>query len=76
MGVVENTALERVDARVGTRFWIFPQPPFIQGYEQPDRVWLALSRDEIRSGPSDMLMYVADPLFDKQPYGNTPLAAF
>lgn len=76
MGVVENTTLERVDARVGTRFWIYPQPPFIQGYEQPDRVWLALSRDEIRSGPSDMLMYVADPLFDKQPYGNTRLPPF
>ncbi|ATU95866.1 hypothetical protein BLM14_29485 (plasmid) [Phyllobacterium zundukense] len=69
MAVLENTALERVATRVGTRFWIFPQPPFIPGYEQPDRVWLSILPDEIGDGPSDVSMYVADPLFDKAPYG-------
>jgi hypothetical protein len=76
MAVFENTALESADARVGTRFWIFPQPPFIPGYEQPDRVWLSIPRDGIGDGPSDMLMYVADPLFDKQPYGPARLPPF
>jgi hypothetical protein len=69
MAVLENTALEREESRVGTRFWIFPQPSFIPGYEQPDRVWLSIPRDAIGDGPSDLSMYVVDPLFDKQPYG-------
>jgi hypothetical protein len=76
MAVLENTALEREESRVGTRFWIFPQPPFIPGYEQPDRVWLSISRDTIRDGPSDLSMYVVDPLFDKQPYSFNRLPPF
>src|ERR1700742_3573398 len=64
-----NTTLKQEESRLGTRFWIFPQPPFIPGYEQPDRVWLSILPDEIADGPSDISMYVADPLFEKQPYG-------
>ncbi|MDQ0322205.1 hypothetical protein QO002_004411 [Pararhizobium capsulatum DSM 1112] len=71
-----NAAPATSDARLGTRFWIYPQPPFIPGYEQPDRVWLNISRDDISDGPSDGSMYVADPLFDKQPYGPSALPPF
>ncbi len=76
MRLLRNEALESGDARLGTRFWIFPQPPFIPGYEQPDRVWLPILRDEIGAGPSDSLMYVVDPLSDKQPYGFDRLPPF
>ncbi|PDT84988.1 hypothetical protein [Sinorhizobium sp. BJ1] len=76
MRLLRNEALESGDARLGTRFWIFPQPPFIPGYEQPDRVWLPILRDEIGAGPSDSRMYVVDPLSDKQPYGFDRLPPF
>lgn len=66
--MLRDEALESGDSRLGTRFWIFPQPPFIPGYEQPDRVWLPIPANEIGAGPSDSTMYVVDPLFDKQPY--------
>ncbi|MDI7862215.1 hypothetical protein MRS76_09615 [Rhizobiaceae bacterium n13] len=76
MQMLRNDTLDPSDARVGTRFWIFPQPPFIPGYEQPDRVWLNILPDEIGDGPSDNLMYVADPLYDKLPYGFGDLPPF
>ncbi|WP_159592964.1 hypothetical protein [Chelativorans xinjiangense] len=69
-------AYRHAEQGVGTRFWIYPQAPFIPGYEQPDRIWLPILPDEIGEGPSDMMMYVADPLFDKQPYGSTWLPPF
>ena len=76
MDLVAPSANERSDERVGTRFWIFPQAPFIPGYEKPDRIWLPILADEIWDGPSDNAMYVADPLFDKVPYGTTSLPPF
>ncbi|MEZ2131028.1 MULTISPECIES: hypothetical protein [unclassified Sinorhizobium] len=76
MDDLRDAALQQEETRVGTRFWIFPQPPFIPGYEQPDRVWLSTPPDEINDGPSDVLMYVADPLFDKPPYGMDRLPPF
>jgi hypothetical protein len=76
MALREYIASQQLEQRVGTRFWIFPQPPFIPGYEQPDRVWLSILPDEIGDGPSDIAMYVVDPLFEKQPYGRTQLPPF
>jgi hypothetical protein len=76
MRLLRDDSLESGNARVGTRFWIYPQPPFIPGYEQPDRVWLSIQRDEIGDGPSDLSMYVADPLYQKQPYGFASLPPF
>lgn len=76
MRLLRDDALDSANARLGTRFWIYPQPPFIPGYEQPDRVWLSIPRDEIGEGPSDLSMYVADPLYDKRPYGLAGLPPF
>jgi len=76
MDFVAPGADARAEQRVGTRFWIFPQAPFIPGYEKPDRVWLPILTDEIGDGPSDTAIYVADPLFDKTPYGSTMLPPF
>lgn len=76
MRLLRDEALESGDGRLGTRFWIFPQPPFIPGYEQPDRVWLPMPAHDIGPGPSDATMYVVDPLFEKEPYGFDRLPPF
>ncbi|MDP9810697.1 hypothetical protein J2W42_003560 [Rhizobium tibeticum] len=76
MDLYPDVALAPAEAGTGTRFWIFPQPPFIPGYEQPDRVWLSILPDQINEGPSDALMYVADPLYSKRPYGMSRLPPF
>ncbi|UJW77064.1 hypothetical protein [Rhizobium sp. SL42] len=76
MRLLRDDSLDSGNARLGTRFWIYPQPPFIPGYEQPDRVWLSIQRDEIGEGPSDLSMYVADPVDHKQPYGFANLPPF
>lgn len=76
MRLLRDDALDGESARLGTRFWIFPQPPFIPGYEQPDRVWLSMPRDEIGPGPSDSAMYVVDPAHDKEPYAFERLPPF
>lgn len=56
------------DPLLGTRFLIFPQPPFISGYEKPEVVWIGRSDGPILAGPSDNRMYVADPIEPKRPY--------
>jgi len=63
---VEHEAASTV---VGTRFLIFPQPPFVNGYDKPELVWLGNSCGAILAGPSDNRMYVADPVEEKRPYG-------
>jgi len=73
---IDSESFGSVREGVGTRFWIFPRAPFIPGYERPDRVWLPIDPAEISEGPSDALVYVVDPLFDKQPYGLTWLPPF
>jgi hypothetical protein len=55
-------------ADVGTRFLVFPQPPYVPGYSRPEPVWISSSPDHIGLGPSDDRMYVVDPLLDKEPY--------
>jgi hypothetical protein len=57
------------DPLIGTRFLVFPQPPFIAGYEKPEVVWIGRSDGPILAGPSDNRMYVADPVEPKRPYG-------
>ncbi|NKL23086.1 hypothetical protein GFM07_29160, partial [Rhizobium leguminosarum bv. viciae] len=56
------------DLLIGTRFLVFPQPPFISGYEKPEVVWIGRSDGPILAGPSDNRMYVADPVEPKRPY--------
>ncbi len=55
-------------ARLGTRFLVFPQPPFVRGYERPERVWISPSPGEIMAGPADRRIYVIDPALPKRPY--------
>jgi hypothetical protein len=63
-------------ARLGTRFLVFPQPPFIPGYERPELVWVSNPPGQITAGPADQRMYVVDPLFPKAPYEFPYLAPF
>ncbi len=55
-------------ARLGTRFLVYPQPPFIPGYERPETIWVSTPPDRIGPGPADRRMYVIGPLLEKQPY--------
>ncbi|MBY3597895.1 gluzincin family metallopeptidase [Rhizobium bangladeshense] len=64
-GAGEAAASER---RLGTRFLVFPQPPFIPGYEKPEVVWIGPSAGPILAGPSDGRIYVANPVEAKSPY--------
>jgi hypothetical protein len=56
------------EARLGTRFLVFPQPPFVPGYERPEVVWLSVKPGEVHAGPQDPRMYVAVPAEAKRPY--------
>jgi len=63
-------------ARLGTRFLVYPQPPFVAGYERPEVIWLASPPGEIGPGPSSRRMYVVDPRAPKEPYGFPYLPPF
>ena len=53
----------------GTKFKIFPQPRYIEGFEEPETIRVSLPPDEIGKGPSDTRMYVVDAK-NKDPYTN------
>ncbi|TIR81673.1 MAG: hypothetical protein E5X04_03740, partial [Mesorhizobium sp.] len=50
------------------RFLIYPQAPYISGYEKPEAVWISTGPGLILPGPEDHRIYVRDPVLDKQPY--------
>jgi hypothetical protein len=53
---------------LGTRFLVYPQPPFVPGYERPELVWLPIAPGQISAGPSSVRAYVRDPVQSKAPY--------
>jgi hypothetical protein len=55
-------------AEMGTRFRVFPQPPFVLGYEEPETIRIAAQGGPITAGPADLRMYVVDPIIPKAPY--------
>ena len=55
-------------AKRGTRFKLFPQPPF--GSSVPlETVWVSSPAGSVGPGPADKRMYAIDPLRSKRPYG-------
>ena len=61
-----------VEARAdGTRFALFPQPPFLEDFAQPETVWVSPPAGTIGPGPDDDRMYVVDPVGKPAPYGVT-----
>ena len=63
-------------SRLGTRFLVFPQAPYVPGYERPEPVWISTPLGAVRAGPSDDRLYVVDPLPGKAPYDYPYLPPF
>lgn len=53
----------------GTRFLLFPQPPFASGETQPEIVTVSSPAGSIRPGPSDDRMYTRFPIGKELQYG-------
>lgn len=66
--LAELPSVASATARLGTRFLIFPQPPFVPGYERPELIYVSTPLGEVGPGPSDRRMYVLAPLFGKEHY--------
>ncbi len=49
----------------GTRFRIFPQPRFLEGFGEAETVWLSPLPGSVGPGPSDDRMYVVDAIGKK-----------
>ncbi|WP_207482865.1 gluzincin family metallopeptidase [Arenibaculum pallidiluteum] len=47
-------------AATGARFLIYPQPPWVAGFEHPEEVVVSTPADRIMPGPSDGRMHVVD----------------
>jgi hypothetical protein len=59
--------LDAAIAQIGTRFSIFPQPRFLDFFEEPEVVYVTIPPNEILPGPADDRMYVKDAI-NKKPY--------
>jgi hypothetical protein len=53
----------------GTKFRLFPQPPFLEEYEVPETVYTSSPAGTVGLGPSDERMYVVDPINKWPAYG-------
>src|SRR5262245_40524025 len=58
-----------VRSRAGTRFRLFPQPPFLKHYRKPVTVRLSPRAGSVGPGPADARMYVVEPVGKQRPYG-------
>lgn len=45
----------------GTRFLLYPQPPFLDGHDSPETVWVSSPPGSLMPGPADDRMYLVDP---------------
>lgn len=55
-------------ASEGTRVRLFPQPPVVAEFAQPETVWLSIAPAALGPGPSDDRMYVASAVAKPRPY--------
>lgn len=53
---------------LGTRFLVYPQPPYVPGYEKPETVWISADPASLTAGPANRRIYVRDPVLAKEPY--------
>jgi hypothetical protein len=70
-GAVEGRVLDSDPARSrgGTRFRLFPQPPFLERYRNPVTVRVSPPAGLVGPGPADDRMYVVAPIGKRWPYG-------
>jgi len=54
----------------GTRFKVFPQPRFLEGFDKPEVVWVSPPAGTIEQGPADDRMCVIDAV-DKKAYDDS-----
>ncbi len=59
---------DRVSSPLGTRFLLYPQAPYVSGYDKPEPVWISTPPDRLRPGPANRRLHVRDPLLEKEPY--------
>ena len=68
--MVDRAGVDRARAgRAGTRFNLFPQPPWVPGYERAETVTLAAPAGTVGPGPADHRLYVQDPVGKRFAYG-------
>ncbi|MEX3011162.1 hypothetical protein [Hoeflea sp. TYP-13] len=56
----------------GTRFNLFPQPRFLDDYEEPETVFVSSPAGTLAPGPADDRMYTIFPIGKPAPYGINP----
>jgi hypothetical protein len=56
----------------GTRFKLFPQPGFLDGFGVPETVFVSSPAGSLGPGPSDERIYTIHPLGKPSPYGIEP----
>jgi hypothetical protein len=64
----QSVARSDAVADLGTRFLVYPQAPFVPGYERPELVWIPIAPQAISAGPSSDMAYVLYPAEPKAPY--------
>src|SRR5690349_5638942 len=65
---VSLTGESSARSTLGTRFLLYPQAPYVSGYDRPEPVWISTPPDQLQPGPANRRMYVRDPVLDKEPY--------
>ena len=63
-----SVTLDRDLRGTGTKFLLFPQPPFLEPFHKPETVWVSPRAGSVAPGPADDRMYVVDPLYKEKPY--------
>jgi len=58
----------RAPSALGCRFLIYPQAPYLSGYEKPEPVWISTPPGSLQAGPANRRMYVRDPILSKELY--------
>lgn len=58
----------RAPSALGCRFLIYPQAPYLSGYEKPEPVWISTPPGQLQAGPANRRMYVRDPILSKELY--------
>src|SRR5262249_25586021 len=57
----------------GTRFWLFPRPPFLHPERPPELIHVSTPPYVMGPGPSDDRIYVIHPIGKSTHYGVNPL---
>ena len=62
-------SLDEFHRSTGTRFRLYVQSPVLEGFADPETVWVSSPAGSLGPGPSDARMYALQPI-EKKPYGD------